>query len=343
MKKLFTLILFVGLYMGSYCQSNKQIRVLQLNIWQEGKSVANGYQHIVDDIANVNADFVTLSEVRNYNNTRFCDRIVASLAEKGLTYYSFYSYDSAILSKTPIVDSATIFPCVDDHGSIYRLNTYIYNREVAIYTAHLDYLNCAYYAVRGYDANTFSELAKPLTDTVEIMRINRASMRDDATALFIDDARMQLDKGALVFLGGDFNEPSPLDWTIETSNLNDHQGLVIDWTVSGMLARAGYKDAYRIAYPNPVTHPGFTYPADCDLASIKQLAWSPKADDRERIDYVFYYPTKGLKLVNAVIVGPSGSICRAQRTPSASLDSFITPKTKWATDHKGVLITFTIE
>ena len=95
--------------------------VLQWNIWQEGTMVEGGYEAIADEIARLKPDFVTFSEVRNYHDTRFCDRIVRSLAERGETYYSFYSYDSGLLSRHPITDSLTVFPEKDDHGSIYKL------------------------------------------------------------------------------------------------------------------------------------------------------------------------------------------------------------------------------
>lgn len=93
------------------CKSQEQseFTVLQWNIWQEGTKVTGGYDAIVDEIIRLKPDFVTFSEVRNYNNTRFCDRIVQSLKAKGETYYSFYSYDSGLLSRHPITDSLTIF------------------------------------------------------------------------------------------------------------------------------------------------------------------------------------------------------------------------------------------
>ena len=117
--------------------------VLQWNIWQEGTMVEGGYEAIADEIARLKPDFVTFSEVRNYHDTRFCDRIVRSLAERGETYYSFYSYDSGLLSRHPITDSLTVFPEKDDHGSIYKLESTVCGRKIAVYTAHLDYLNDA--------------------------------------------------------------------------------------------------------------------------------------------------------------------------------------------------------
>ena len=69
-----------------------------------------GYEAIVDEIIRLRPDFVTLSEVRNYNNTNFTARLTRSLKEKGETYYSFYTYDTGLLSRYPITDSLTVFP-----------------------------------------------------------------------------------------------------------------------------------------------------------------------------------------------------------------------------------------
>lgn len=100
-----------------------------------------GYEAIINEIVRLKPDFVTFSEVRNYKNSNFSARVLSSLREKGMTYYSFYSYDSGLLSKHPITDSLTVFPEKEDHGSIYRLLSTVNGHKVAIYTAHLDYLD----------------------------------------------------------------------------------------------------------------------------------------------------------------------------------------------------------
>lgn len=91
-------------------QKEKEFTVLQWNIWQEGTVIPGGYDAIVNEIARLRPDFVTLSEVRNYENTNFTARLVQSLKEKGETYYSFYTYDTGLLSRYPITDSLTVFP-----------------------------------------------------------------------------------------------------------------------------------------------------------------------------------------------------------------------------------------
>ena len=334
------LLAILLLFSSAEAKKRKTIKVLQFNIWQEGTVIPNGYEAIADEIARTDADFVALSEVRNYKGTRFCDRIVESLRKRGKTYYSFYSYDSGILSRYPIVDSATVFPEKDDHGSIYKVVADMGSHKVAVYTAHLDYLNCALYLPRGYCGTTWKKLSKKVDNLDTVLFDNAASQRAAAIRLFIEDAQKEIAKGHLVMLGGDFNEPSHLDWIKANRNLYDHNGLVVPWHVTKLLEKSGYKDAYRQRYPNPVTHPGFTFPADNPLVDIKKLAWSPEADDRDRIDFIFYHPYKGLKLKDAVIVGPQGSICRNKRIVETSKDRFIKPINVWPTDHKAVLATF---
>ncbi len=337
--KLVAVVLFVLCLWG--CKQEKEIKLLQLNIWQEGVMVKNGYEALADELARADADFVMLSEVRNYKGTRFCDRIVASLKERGKTYYSFYSYDSGLLSKFPIVDSAVIFPENGDHGSIYKLTADWEGKRVCVYTAHLDYRNCAYYRVRGYDGSTWEKM-EPDTVVASLLADNVASQRDDAIRKFMEDAEKEVARGHLVFIGGDFNEPSHLDWTEATQDSADHRGVVIPWTVSTMLAGAGYRDTYREMYPDPVKNPGYTYPADSRETEVSRLTWTPDADERERIDFIYYYPQKDLKLLQAHVFGPRGSIRNSMRVQEDTEDVFIEPLGVWPTDHKGVLARFEV-
>ncbi len=339
MKSFLALFLLLAGVLGVSARKN-EVKVLQWNIWQEGTVVKGGFDAVVDEVARLQPDFVTFSEVRNYHNTRFCDRIVKSLKEKyDQTYYSFKSDDTGLLSRYPISDSTTVFPLKDDHGSIYRLVSEIDGQEFAVYTAHLDYLTDAYYNVRGYHGSTWEEI--PIPETVaEVLTFNDASLRDDAIRDFISVAQEDVKMGRIVFLGGDFNEPSHLDWTRDTKDLYDHHGLIIPWTVTLELDNAGFVDAYRERYPDVLKYPGFTFPSDNPLMETRRLTWAPKADERDRIDYIFYYPNPKLKLKDAVIFGPSKSIVRNERVEETSSDKFIEPQGVWPTDHKGVLVTF---
>ncbi len=312
----------------------EEFTVLQWNVWQEGASVKGGYDAIVDEIVRLKPDFVTLSEVRNYNGTSFARRITQSLRERGETYYSFYSYDSGLLSRYPITDSLTVYPENGDHGSVYRLLCEARGHMFAVYTALLDFHNDTYYEVRGYDGNTWREIPIP-TSVEEVLRRNDLSLRDDAIRQFIAQAERDEAAGYVVILGGDFNEPSHLDWTERTRYLYDHHGLIVPWTVTTLLEQAGFSDAYRTLYPDPLTHPGFTYPADNPDVDVRRLTWAPRGDERERIDYLFY-KGDGVCVTDCRIFGPDGCIVYSQRRPNPTTERFILPLGVWPTDHKGV-------
>ena len=247
------ILLLVSVFVKA--QKSNEFTVLQWNVWQEGTMIPGGYDAIINEIVRLKPDFVTFSEVRNYNKTNFTARVCASLQEKGLKYYSFYTYDTGLLSKHPITDSLTVFPEKNDHGSIYRLTSSVNGKKVAVYTAHLDYLDCAYYNARGYDGSTWKEIPLPAS-VDEIMKVNVASQRDDAIRMFIAQAEKDLANGYRVIVGGDFNEPSHRDWIEKNKNLYDHNGFVVPWTVTTLLEEAGFIDSYRKIYPNPLTHPG---------------------------------------------------------------------------------------
>lgn len=343
MKKIFLglFLLFFPL-MSLACKERSEIKLLQFNIWHEGTKVAGGFEAIADEIVRADADFVTLSEVRNYKNTRFCDRIVEALKARGKTYYASFSEDSGLISRYPILEQETIYPLSNDEGTIYRILVDSNGQEIAVYTGHLDYRHCSSYLPRGYDGSTWKKLPEPVTNTAEIQAYNLASKRDDAISSFLKSAAADRKKGRIVLFGGDFNEPSHKDWTEATKNQWDHRGVVMPWDCTVMLERTGYVDAYREKYPNPLTHPGFTFPADCPHVDISALAWTPDVDDRDRIDYVFYAPYPGFSLKDIVLVGPKGTICRGKRVQDTP-DKVITPMGVWPTDHMALWATFTLE
>ena len=159
------------------------------------------------------------------------------------------------------------------------------------------------------------------------------------------DAKKEINLGRAVIIGGDFNEPSHLDWQDDTKDMRGHNGLVITWDCSTLLANEGYVDTFREKHPDAVRYPGFTFPANNEYADLKKLCWSPDADDRERIDFIYYKPNRSLSLKNVSIIGPSGCIFYGKRTDKDSDgdDSFIQPSGTWPTDHKALIADFSIK
>jgi endonuclease/exonuclease/phosphatase family metal-dependent hydrolase len=324
-------------------KSDHLLKVLQINIWLEGTSVENGFEAIVNIILQTDADLVTISEVENYNNGDFIERLCDSLLVKGKKYYGRKSFDSGLISRFPITDQQVIYNWNGDHGSITKAIISLRGKEVVLYSVHLDYLHYGPYLPRGYDGYTWKRLPERVSSPLRVIQFSDSSKRIQEIETLIADAAAEVKKGSLVFIGGDFNEPSHLDWVSSTRDLYDHNGLVIPWNCTKKLDNAGFIDAYRKKYPDPFTHPGFTYPSDNPNAPVNKLAWAPLADDRDRIDFIFYAGNSMLNLKEVYIVGPRESIVHATRIKESSEDRFITPDNGWPSDHKGVIAIFDLQ
>ncbi|QIS10711.1 endonuclease/exonuclease/phosphatase family protein [Nocardia arthritidis] len=317
----------------------REIRVLAINIWQAGDNISGGIDLVADLIVSLDASIVTLTEAFRGATGRIAD----ALQRRGRTYANAPSDDTGVLSIFPIESAAQL-------GWMTRARLTIDGKPFSVYAAHLEYRWYATYLPRGYaPGSSGDEFARygwnklpggPVTDPAVVQRVNDASGRPDTIGKFLDDARAEMAAGRTVILGGDFNEPSALDWTPATAQLFDHNGVVLPWGSTRRLQQAGFADAYRSRYPDPVTHPGFTWPASNPEAPVNKLTWAPEADERDRIDYIFTGPGAALTLTSAGLVGPRGSIVRSTRTDENTQDNFIASPQRWVTDHKAVLATY---
>jgi endonuclease/exonuclease/phosphatase family metal-dependent hydrolase len=133
-------------------------------------------------------------------------------------------------------------------------------------------------------------------------------------------------RGVPVFLTGDFNVPSHRDWTQAMVGRRPQVRYALPWPETQAVEDAGFRDSYREAHPNPVTHPGLTW-----WARRPQVpGWNPGPQDPEdRIDFLFAAGPAVAK--TSRIVGEAG------RT---GVDVGITAP--WPSDHRGVVSTFTV-
>jgi endonuclease/exonuclease/phosphatase family metal-dependent hydrolase len=66
------------------------------------------------------------------------------------------------------------------------------------------------------------------------------------------------DKEAPVFVVGDFNEPSHLDWTEAAARAGRHP-IKVEYPTSTEMAKAGFSDSYRTIFPDEMKNPGITW------------------------------------------------------------------------------------
>ncbi|WP_019201456.1 endonuclease/exonuclease/phosphatase family protein [Tsukamurella sp. 1534] len=318
------------------------VKALQLNLWLNGTKVRGGIAAAADAVQAVGADIVTLSEAASGTKA-----LADELAKRGATYHAAPG-DAGILSRTPLTAIGTL------PGGFTKAETTVAGTTLVVYSAHLQYKWYATYLPRGYNSGADSGAYKgwdkiasgPVTDASVVLEENAASGRPEAIDGFVADAQKAVSAGKAVLLGGDFNEPPAADWTTETKDLFDHNGVVAPWQSASALQAAGFADAYRTVHPSPVTHPGFTWPAsntgtksDGTPVAVGDLTWAKEADERDRIDYLF---ARGLSPVSASVVGPRESIVRSERRAETSSDEFVHADGAWPTDHKGVTATFRI-
>ncbi|MDR1517414.1 MAG: endonuclease/exonuclease/phosphatase family protein [Dysgonamonadaceae bacterium] len=322
------------------CSAKQELSVLQINAWHGASTVPGGFKGLVDIVVQTNPDIVLLCEIQAPDGSNVVDRLVDSLQTLGKTYYG-QKGGTGLISKYKI-DEQTLCCASDVQGAMVKSRISVGGHTLLAYSAHLDYTHYECYLPRGYSGTSWKKIESPVRDADSVLRANRLSQRDETIAAFIEDAKNEIGKGNLVLMGGDLNEPSHLDWQADTKNLRDHNGVVINWDCSLMLADMGMVDAYREKYPDAVEYPGFTFPAGNRDAELNKLAWAPEADERDRIDFIYYYPNPHWTLKSASIVGPEETVLRGKIQAKDSEDAFVVPLGVWATDHKGNLAVFTI-
>jgi hypothetical protein len=127
-----------------------------------------------------------------------------------------------------------------------------------------------------------------------------------------------------LFLTGDFNEPSHLDWTQEAADAGLNFGKKVAWPASRAVAEAGLVDSFRELRPDEITDRGETwtpgYPApNLDIGEV-----------HDRIDFVYY---------TGVNVEPTMALVLGYDANDPNTDIGIQP---YPSDHRAVVVEFGI-
>ncbi len=190
--------------------------------------------------------------------------------------------------------------------------TYVYvelgpGQVVAIANAHLPSTPYGPYRVRnGATPEELDELER--------------STRLPAAQEQLDVLPELVAQGIPVFLAGDFNSPSHLDWTPAVAAVRPEVPFAFDWPVSRAYADAGFRDSYREVHPDPVARPGFT--------------WTPggpesvRREVHDRIDWVL--AAGPARAEESDLVGERGG---------PDVDIAVDP---YPSDHRGVASTFVV-
>jgi endonuclease/exonuclease/phosphatase family metal-dependent hydrolase len=264
-----------------------ELRVMIFNVWLGGEQVNIG--RVFDAIRAAQPDIVLLQEPEGQTR-RFADTL-------GFPYASERHH---ILSKYPLFDP----PPSDADFAFAEVRP---GRFVAAADIHLTSDPYGPYAVR--DGKTAEEVLKLEQDT-----------RLPEIGPYISVLGPLAASGVPVFIGGDFNAPSHLDWTAAAVAARPQLRFPVEWPVSKALADAGFRDSYREMHPDPVANPGITWTSGYPV---------PHREANEMIDRIDQiYALGNSTTVASQIVGETGG---------PDIDIGIAP---WPSDHHAVVAAF---
>ncbi|TCP64415.1 exonuclease III [Baia soyae] len=281
-------------------QASETVKIMSMNTWQGGANVANGFEKIVNAVRLSGADIVGFQEKAEP---------VTAIAKRLGWYYYQASHDGGVISKYPIVETFE-FEGVGASAARVRLPS---GQEVMVASAHLDY--------RVYSPYLAHFDKKAPKDIIA----NEERSRGVQTTNILNRLNPYLSANIPVFLLGDFNAPSHLDWVESTKNT--HQGYVLDWPVSKKIEQAGMIDSYRAIHPDPAADPGntwspvYTYDHPWDTSYPKE--------PQDRIDFIY---SKGrAKAINSKVFMMGSPKPYGQHQNN-----------EWPTDHAAVVSSYTI-
>jgi endonuclease/exonuclease/phosphatase family metal-dependent hydrolase len=273
-------------------EASIRLGVMVFNIEEGGEGV--DLAKVVEAIRVADPDIVALQEAETN-----AGRIATALG------WDFASDRSQVISRHPIVEPA-------DGLGIYVLVEVRPGEVVAVASVHPP--------AEPYGP----ELTLRGGTTDEVIALERR-IRLPAIQAHLDVLPGRAAAGVPVFLLGDFNAPSHLDWTDRTVGSRPQITSPIDWPMSRAIEAAGFRDAWRDIHPDPRAEPGLTWWADRPPTGRYQPG--PETPN-DRIDLI--YATGPAATRGCLIVGEVGG-------PDVAIS--IEP---WPSDHRAVVASFDV-
>lgn len=277
--------------------------VMTYNTWHTWTSVNNGFQKGIESIVRSQADVIGLQE----SSPSQAQQIAQTL---GWYYANNAQGSTQIVSRYPIVESAQTGVAAKAR---IRLSSNPL-KEIIVYNVHLDYQFYGPYAAQLAGASPASVLAEEnRSQRLTQIRAVLSAMNSDLNRADVTP----------VFLTGDFNVPSHLDWTTTTASTHNNLGYVA-WPTTLAVANAGLVDSFRAIYPNPASVPGNTW------SSINK-----GSEPQDRIDRIY------VKGTSATAISANLFTTEVEVTIGA-WGSSTTPilNNTWPSDHSAVIVSY---
>ena len=233
-------------FLGATSASADDLRVLVWNAWRGGNEVERGPEKVLEVIREAKPDLVLMQESYDIADDRpTLGRWIAD--ELGWTAHQGESPHLCVISARPF--TATHF-----HDPWHGLGVRIEDekgRAFVAWSIWLDYRAYLTYALR--DDPTITDEALLALETESSSRFTEAKALLEAV-----NGVSGFDPSVPTLVGGDFNCPSHLDWTVDTTRMYRHRRS-LDLPVSLAMAEDGFRDVFRDVHPDPIQRPGITW------------------------------------------------------------------------------------
>ncbi|MDR0609975.1 MAG: endonuclease/exonuclease/phosphatase family protein [Planctomycetaceae bacterium] len=272
-----------------------ELKVMSFNIWVGGgKSI----EETANVIKQTSADIVGIQEASKGGKNN------AEKIAKDLGWHSYTANSSrTIISRFPVVKKST-----NGKGCKIQIGE---KRFVWMFNLHL--IHCPY---EPYQLNGIPYCGAPFLNTAEEAIQSALKSRGRDVEETVADIKEAQKDNCPIFLTGDFNEPSCLDWTEKAAKAGNCKMPVAWPSTKAFIEKAGMKDSYRIKFPDEVTQKGHTWSS---LPPSKNEIF-------ERIDFLFFHGSN-VETLKVQIVGE-----QSQDT-DIGFDNY-------PSDHRAVLGTF---
>ena len=297
------LFCIVALTAAPAAQSEESsIHVMSYNIYRGGTMRGQPLSQTAKVIREAKADIVGVQETRSPKGVNG-----EELAKLLGWNYSVNPRNRVILTRYEIIGEKR-------DGIKVKLPT---GREAYVFNLHLPSNPYQPYQLLSIRPKWHKHWDTPFIKTEAEAIVAAKKARGGDLSKLLQEIRAIPDKGTPVFVVGDFNEPSHLDWTERAAQSGRHP-IKVAYPTSLEMAKAGFTDSWRTIHPDEMEKPGFT--------------WSPayKADDpkthHDRIDFV-YFRGKGVSVTGAKVIGEN----------KGNADIVVTP---YPSDHRAVVATF---
>lgn len=278
------------------------VRVMSFNLWHGGDAGKQSFDQTVAVVKESQADIVGLQETDGLNAAgKVRPDHAIKLAQRLGWHYLDQGGRTGIISRFKIVASTR-----EKWGAKLELSS---GQQLYIFNAHLAHSPYQPYQLLRIP---YGKVAF-LTTADEAVRA-ATDARGGQVKRLLAEVKAVLPEGLPVFITGDFNEPSHLDWTTAAVTAK-YCPLEVPWPSTKAIDAAGFVDAYRGVHPDPVKRRGLTW-------TPTTQATDPK-DRHDRIDFVFVGGAKS-KVRTAQIVGEAREFA----------DIIVTP---YPSDHRAVV------